>query len=242
MSTEKINEAMHMAIQHYQGTEGREYFRKHFPPEIELGLQYQARYFLPHTTAADVVLDFGCGQGSILRAVKAKRRIGIEINETAREECHRRCAECGIAIELHQRLDEVAPGSVDVVISNHCLEHLSHPLSTLEQLSSVLRPLGGIVLVTPFDDWRNNDNRHWLASNINHHLYTWSPMNIGNLLTEAGFEVQVINLCTRAWSTKLFWVWKTMGAGVFDVSCRLLGVLKARREIFVKARRPAGCR
>jgi 2-polyprenyl-3-methyl-5-hydroxy-6-metoxy-1,4-benzoquinol methylase len=226
-----------MAIQHYQGTQGREYFRKYWPPGVEVGMQYQARYFLPYTTAADVVLDFGCGDGGILRNVAARRRIGIEVNETARAECQRLGEQSGVAIDLHESLDCVAPGSVDVVISNHCLEHVSHPMSALEQLFAVLRPSGTIVLVTPFDDWRNNNNRNWLANNVNHHLYTWSPMNIGNLLTDAGFEVDSIRIYTRSWTPKLFWIWRVLGPGAFDVSCRLLGFLKVRREVCSTARK-----
>ena len=41
--------------------------------------------FEPYINETDAVIDFGCGGGYILSNINCKRKIGIEINSTARE-------------------------------------------------------------------------------------------------------------------------------------------------------------
>jgi len=93
----------------------------------------------------------------------------------------------------------------------------------------VLRPGGQFVMIVPFDDYRNSENRPWRAQDPDNHSYTWSPMNLGNLLQEVSFEVQKINLHIRAWSPKLFWIHQLFGKGAFKISCSLLGMYKRRQ-------------
>jgi SAM-dependent methyltransferase len=227
-----------MSIHHYTGQGGEQYFLKHYTEANETGRQWQARYFQPHCSETDVVLDFGCGSGTILRNINARKRIGVEINEIARIECERLCDKAGVSVELHDGLGAVASGSVDVVISNHCLEHVSAPLDTLTRLCEVLRPLGTIVLVTPFDDWRNGNNRRWRANDSNHHLYTWSPMNLGNLLTDAGFQVEFVRVSSQSWSPRIFWVKRLFGPRLFALACWLTSLVRNGREVLAKGRKP----
>src|SRR5208337_1673891 len=174
---------------HYLGTRGRNYFQEGFGPEKLEGRLLQAEYFRPFCSDDLVVLDFGCADGLFLRNLPAKRRIGVEANAAALDHSRESCRQEGCSIELYATLEEVEEASVDVLISNHCLEHVPNPLGALLGMLKVLKPGGRLVLMVPFDDWRDAKYREWQPGDRDNHLYTWSPMNIGNLLVEAGLVV-----------------------------------------------------
>jgi len=219
---------------HYLSESGRQYYNK-FTSGYELGRRVQAQYFLPNTDSGKVVLDFGCSDGLFLRQMPAKEHIGVEVNPTAREKCNKLSRIEGIPIDLHESLKTIESNRVDVVISNHALEHVLNPYETLVEIHRVLIPKGHFVIVVPFDDWRSQDHRKWKNGDHDNHLYTWSPLNIGNLITEAGFSVLKTKLCTRAWSPKIFWIHRFFGVKIFDIACWFLSLLKNRREILCVA-------
>mgnify|MGYP006167272167 CR=1 FL=1 len=66
----------------------------------------------------NTVLDFGCGGGFLLNNLNCKKKIGVEINPIARNFCN---SEFGI--KRFEKLDQVTDKSIDVIISNHALEH-----------------------------------------------------------------------------------------------------------------------
>ncbi len=127
----------------------------------------------------DTVLDFGCGGGYLLNNLTCKRKIGIEPNPAVRETVIK------FGIELHKDCSTIPDDSVDKIISNNALEHTLHPLAELKTLYDKLKHGRMIIFVVPCEsityEYKPND--------INRHLYSWSPMCIGNLFTEAGFEV-----------------------------------------------------
>jgi hypothetical protein len=43
-----------------------------------------------------------------------------------------------------------------------------------------------VALYVAIDDWRSRHQRR-VDPDINHHLYTWTPLLLANLLREAGF-------------------------------------------------------
>ena len=55
------------------------------------------------------------------------------------------------------------------------------------------------MVCTPFDDWRLNRRFSVDAEDPNHHLYTWSPLLIRNLLLEAGYEVLEARIVRFTW-------------------------------------------
>lgn len=134
--------------------------------------------FEPSITENDVVCDFGCGGGYILQQLNCAKKIGIEINETARSVAK------GNGIEAYPELKFVENESVDVMISNHALEHVDNPFEILLEMREKLKQDGRLVLVVPLE--RKNVYRE---NDINMHLYTWSPQNIGNLCKRAGFKI-----------------------------------------------------
>lgn len=217
--------------QRYQGDQGRSYYDKLFSTATEHGRLYQCRYFQPYCGPDRVVLDLGCADGLMLRQLPARRHVGVEVNAAAREACEAASASPSIPFDLHASLDTVDDASIDVAYSNHVLEHVQHPYAVLEQLNRVLKPGGVLVLVTPFDDWRQGSQRRWTQGDINNHLYTWSPMNIGNLVHEAGFVVETVDLRSAAWHPRLTWIDRTLGKLAFRFAGELFGRVLNRREI-----------
>ena len=164
----------------------------------------------------DTVLDFGCGGGFLLKKLGCLRRLGVEPSLQAAEIARQN------GIELFSRADEVPDNSVDVVISNNALEHALHPFIELKTLFAKLRPGGKIVFVVPCESIRYA----YRAKDINHHLYSWSPMGLGNLFTEAGFTVIESEPYIHKWPPYYRHIARWGGRLGFDVACLVYGQLE----------------
>src|SRR5260370_16308992 len=109
---------------HYKDTAGSKYFEWQNANGAIAG-RIEARKFKPYGKPTDGVLDFGCGGGHVLRNLDCARRVGIEINPSAR------IAAAELGIECHEVIAGVEDESFDVIISNHALEHVPFPISIL---------------------------------------------------------------------------------------------------------------
>ena len=223
---------------HYLDKNGQKYCIDRFDEKMEFGRLFQTRYFKQFCDEQKDLLDFGCATGLFLRSLPARNRIGIEVNPHCLFEARKINLKSNIMIQLHETLDSVEDECVDVIISNHALEHVLNPLRELNHMNRVLRPGGNLIIVTPYDDFRSSQNKKFNPLDKDHHLFTWSPLNLGNLISEAGFYVKECNLCTSAWSPKIFWIKKSFGIQVFKTACFLLSILKHRREVFCLAAKP----
>jgi SAM-dependent methyltransferase len=173
----------------YKGTEGDRYFTY----QNKVGQVYAELVrdrFQRHVKPLDVVVDFGSGGGWLLETLHAKSKIGIEVNRAARIEAERR------GIHTVKSAEELPQGSADVVISNHVLEHTLSPFEELRSLHRLLKPDGKLVLWLPINDWRAE---RAVDIDREHHLYTWTPYLLNNLLREAGFQVHECRVVTRFW-------------------------------------------
>ena len=85
------------------------------------------------------VLDFGCGGGYLLSTYDCAKKVGVELNP------HARTVAAEFGIETYASIHEVPSEYVDVIISNHAMEHVENPLEILKQLFRVLKP-GGFYL------------------------------------------------------------------------------------------------
>jgi 2-polyprenyl-3-methyl-5-hydroxy-6-metoxy-1,4-benzoquinol methylase len=213
------------ASDRYQDTKGAEYlaYQKQSAP----GAVLEARKFAPHIRRSDRVLDFGCGGGWILRQLDCADRVGVELNESA----HQFCRENGVRV--HRTLDEVDGEPFDIVISNHCLEHVPCPVEALRGLCARIRTSGRLVLVLPLDDWRVQ--RDFTGSDIDHHLHTWTPRLLANTLTEAGFTVERIDVLTYAWPPGWQKLMRILPRPAFDAVCWLTATAKKRRQLVAVA-------
>lgn len=192
-----------------------DYFRGHQAIH-EFGGWANLAKFEPHIRPEDTVLDFGCSAGYLLDNIRCSRKLGIELNPIPR----------GLAIakgyEVYERTASVPDESVDVVISNHVLEHTKNPLGELELLHSKLKCGGKIVLAVPCEgsglEFKPNDK--------DFHLYTWSPLNLGNLLTAAGFQVQQSRRYMHRWPPGVRRFGRQIGRPAFDFLCGLYALAR----------------
>ena len=124
------------------------------------------------------VLDFGCGGGYLLAELKSNiEKFGVEINEVARKEAQKNGLSC------FRSSSELPSDYFDLAVSDNALEHTASPMNELKEIHRSLKPGGEIVIVVPFDRIQFNPSDH------NKHLFSWSPMNLGNILSAAGFDV-----------------------------------------------------
>jgi SAM-dependent methyltransferase len=185
-----------------------------------------APIYAPYIQPDDVVLDFGCGSGAMLQLLPGSTKIGIEPGPEAAD--HAR----SLGLTVHETLVDVATGSVDVVVSNHALEHTLRPLDELKELHRVLRPGGRIVLSVPINDWRNE--RAPRVDDPDYHLYTWTPRLLGNLFQEAGFSVESARVVTHGWRHGFGRI-KERSELLYNVASFLFAIMFRRRQIRVVA-------
>ena len=129
-------------------------------------------------------------------------------------------------IEVFNNAEEVPDDYVDTIISNNALEHTHHPYDELKRLYSKVRSGEKIIFVVPCE----NISYKFEHNDISQHLYSWSPMCIGNLFTLAGFSVMESNPYIHKWPPNYAKIAKFGGRKVFDIACRIYGQLK--REWF----------
>ena len=133
-------------------------------------------------------------------------------------------------------LAELEDESYDVAISNSALEHVDFPLESLQQIFKKLKPGGLAVFVVPCE----SRAYAWASNDINFHLYSWSPMCIGNLFTRAGFEVIESKPLMHLWLPKARIAQKILGWTLFNAGSRLRALIDTRLSpIRCVARKPA---
>jgi SAM-dependent methyltransferase len=164
----------------------------------------------------DTVIDFGCGGGFLLKNLDCEKRIGIEPNPSAVDTVKK----FGIK-HFHSPIDavnELGTEVADVIVSNNALEHTLNPLQELKNLKPLLKTGGTIHFVVPCDsiDYKYN------AKDINYHLFSWSPQNLGNLFTEAGYSVEYVRPYIHKWPPFYSKIAK-LGWPIFNLACRLYG-------------------
>jgi SAM-dependent methyltransferase len=216
---------------HYQGSLGDAYYG--WQQQLaELGAEIDRFKFAPHVGPGDTVVDFGCGGGAMLASLPAARRIGVAPNPAAR------AAAAARGLETLASAADLPESVADVVISNHALEHTLAPWDELRALHHALRAGGRLVLWLPLDDWRRQ-RRHDTADD-NHHLYTWTPLLLGNLLDEAGFQVLECRVVAHAWPQLHDRLYRWLPRRAFDRVAAMWSVaLRQRQVMAVAVRRDA---
>ena len=218
-------------LSYYRGDEGQRYLAVQQLHGEVFG-KIRAERIRDFVSPKDTIIDFGCGPGYVSKFIDCRRKIGVDVNPAALSIASRNGLEC------YTFLEAIGKNIADVVISTHVLEHVPCPLGTLRELRRVLKPGGLLVLVVPIDDWRRTKN--WTPSDFDQHLYTWTPLLLGNILVAAGFEMRcesiqvkphvVFRGCTLVYGRIPRWMFK--GAAW------LWAVLRYRRELVAVVRKP----
>lgn len=163
------------------------------------------------------VLDFGCGGGFLISSFsKNIDSYGVEINDVARAFAEEKGVKC------FKRSADLPAEKFDLIISNHALEHTENPLQELKNLRKSLVPGGKICIVVPLD----NKSYAYKPNDRNYHLFSWSPMNLGNLLDCAGLKVLESYPYVHKWVNYYSSFVKYFGWQLFHVACRLYGQIE----------------
>jgi len=213
---------------HYLRARGRLYSDQQRTAEC-IGYKLQSEFFKPFISPQDCVLDFGCGKGGLARQLQCRRIDGFDVNLYALTFARKHYRET--FSEYHMPL----VGVYDVVVSNHCLEHIPSPLSALRFVHSWLKPNGIAVFIVPHDCITRYQSKFDI-DDPDHHLYTWTPRTLCNLFKETGFEVGQCSVLKSAWHPKLFRIHKLPWIG--QLSRRMLCYVLKRPQILCIARKP----
>lgn len=121
------------------------------------------------------VLDFGCGSGALLDEFQrcGWTTYGIEPSTD-------------LAFDRHQRLLSLpAESQFDLVVAYHVLEHLSHPLETLRQLSGAIRQGGHCFVSVPRVDTLATHGKVRYCLRKNSHIVAFTEACLRGLLARA---------------------------------------------------------
>jgi SAM-dependent methyltransferase len=95
------------------------------------------------------VLDFGCGSGEFINAVRARRRVGVDLRDSVRD----RLAQGVEFLEARgTRVPELGDASIDVIFCSNLLEHLRDREAVtdlLREFHRLLAPGGRLLLLGP---------------------------------------------------------------------------------------------
>ena len=202
---------MNKAVKHYNYN----YFENYQKKMGLFGGKANLFLFEKYISENDKVLDFGCGGGFLLSNLKCKQKFGVEINEISRANCIEKGIEC------YENIDFIEDSSIDVIISSHCLEHTTSPYDCLEKFYKKLKNNGTIVVVVPTDSYRVKFKK----DDINYHLYSFSPMNLGNLLDSVGFDELKVKPVFHKWPPYYYYIQKYFGWNFFHCISYIYGVL-----------------
>ncbi|MEP7383494.1 MAG: class I SAM-dependent methyltransferase [Gemmatimonadota bacterium] len=183
--------------------------------------------FQPYVSPADRVVDFGCGGGYLLAALACADRMGVEVNPVARQEAERQ----GITTVPYAEL--LPDAWADVVISNSALEHVEHPLAELRKIVPKVRPGGRVIVVVPME----NLDARYKVDDVNQHLYTWSPLNLGNLVKAAGLVVEDVRASRIMWPPFYAQCYALLGERGFRWLCLMYRAVRVGLSPVI----PVGC-
>jgi len=208
---------------HYEGASGAAYYRGQ-----ERNAEIRAAVFgdaiARHVEPEMSVVEFGCAAGRVLQRAQAGEKVGVEINPHSRQAAQER------GLNAVERLAELQDESADLIYSIHVLEHTLSPLDELREMWRVLRPGGTLLLILPVDDWRVQ--RKWTLPDDDHHLYTWTPQLIANLLSEAGFHPRQAVIVHRAFPGRFVASgWRLLPRPMFYALQRVFPYILRRRDL-----------
>jgi len=188
-------------------------------------------FFQDFINDTDSVLHFWCGGGYLLNSLACGDKYGVDASPKYREHAQRT-----FGFRVAPDLDGF--NNLDVVISSHTLARLPNPLQTLRDAHKALRDGGTLVILVPCYNHKNK----YTEFNFEQHLYSWSPIDIGNLVHRAGFSVLSVERIAHRIPPKGGVLLKYGGEKLFHLMCKTYGWLSPRqtqiRVVALKMRHP----
>jgi SAM-dependent methyltransferase len=130
------------------------------------------------------VLEIGCFDGSFLALFEGRKLIGCEPNPMGQQAAER------YGIEVLPRYFSAAdfePGSIDLVIMRHLIEHLPDPYEALLGCRQIVTSQGRLLIETPTIE--HTLSTHVVGNFYHQHLHYFTRDSLPHLLRRAGFEI-----------------------------------------------------
>jgi 2-polyprenyl-3-methyl-5-hydroxy-6-metoxy-1,4-benzoquinol methylase len=140
-----------------------------------------------------LLLDIGCGTGEFLNTVKKDgwKTLGIEPSLSARKQGIEKYQ---LDVREESGLNNLAPGSFDVITMWHVMEHVPHLRDRVKKLQELLKDGGVLIVAVP--NRTSHDAEHykefWAAYDVPRHLWHFRPQDMRALMDQNGFEVKNI--------------------------------------------------
>ena len=149
---------------------------------MELHPQLVARYYQWFGPQAKMILDLGCGDGSLGRhkSDPTLEVVGIESNEKTLEEAaaYERVIRC----DLEQLQLPLRDGLFDGVLAKDVLEHVQRPWKILKEVRRVMKPGGMLIVSVPLP-------HAGVVWNDYTHVRGFTKQALQKMLEDAGFSV-----------------------------------------------------
>lgn len=169
---------------------------------------------LAHDVQIDSVLDFGCGDGAMIRGLNRLTVWGVEPDEKARNSCLKDGLKVVADLDGLNNLDK----SFDLVTMYHVIEHLYEPSLVLASVRKVMSPSGFIIIETPnsmdalltlYQCAAYQSFTYW-----SHHPMLYSLQALRHLLERNGFEIWEATTIQRySLDNHLYWLSKGKPGG-----------------------------
>lgn len=145
------------------------------------------------------VLEIGCSTGIMLSLLKnlGWEVVGVEISKKAAGVAAKRGIPVTVWDFMQTNLDE----KYDLVILNHTLEHMDHPVRVLEKIKSLLSPSGLLYIDLPNFGGLSAKllGTNWPLLLPDEHLWHFSEKSLLLLLKKIGFKVIFIEKASGIW-------------------------------------------
>ena len=192
--------AFHGGVADHTGEMFEAYYRNYPDDPVVRGFREVVRR-LKEITGDGTLVDVGIGTGLLLHlgAEAGFRVLGCEISP---DSARRATEEFGVEVAVGDFLDTDLPADVAAITMGDVLEHTHDPRRFLERAFAALRPGGVLYVAVP-----NHRSTTFLAADLlsrvpalaglgsrvyvpNHYWY-FSPANLGQLLEQTGFRVEL---------------------------------------------------
>lgn len=187
----------------------------------------RARKLRAHIGPDDSVLEIGVGVCSNLAGITAASKVGQDIGDFAQESCAR------LGIPFVTELSELEGRTFSIILMHHVLEHVPDPLDLLREAQRFLARDGKLLIYVPDDKPRRE--RRYVEDEPNHHLYSWSPLTLGNLIKASGMQLEDINTGPFGYERRLAPLAR-FGDPIYRAALAALRFLRPVREIRAVAR------
>ena len=152
-----------------------------------------ASLMFPYIRASNSIMDFGCGQGSLLSVLSESFSVsnlsGCDISDQLCENARIKVPSADVRVADLEDLP-FKDNSIDCGFATEVLEHMETPVKALKEIHRVLKPNSKLLISLPNKDWFKFDEylgKREKFQPVDDKFYTVSEME--EFLMEAGYSV-----------------------------------------------------